>query len=247
MKHEPTPTAAPAADPAEIITPSGITNPPAEAKSTRNSSGNTAAKSRTRRDGYDAEDTLQITVAALLDTILPPGESWWCHVPNGGNRSAHTGARLKRMGTKAGAPDCMIIYQGKAFWIELKSRYGSLQDSQRVAFPKIMAAGSPIAVARTLEEVVAALMAWGIPTTTTLDAFRIRHGLTVAAAKAKKAVQASGSTGTIRLSSSEYRAVMALGDDTTNPNPNQEETTSWQTTKPAVSQRRFWRRRKKSG
>lgn len=240
MKPEPTPTAAPAADPAEIIPPSGHTGELTDVKSPRNPTQNSVGKSRTRRDGYDAEDTLQIAVAALLDTILPAGESWWCHVPNGGNRSAHTGARLKRMGTKAGAPDCLIVYQGRAYWIELKSRYGSLQDSQRAAFPKIMAAGSPIAVARTLEEVVAALMAWGIPMTTTLEAFRIRHGLTVAV-KAKKAVQASGFTGTIRLSASEYRAAVGL-DGNANPVT---ETTSWQTTKPAAPNRRFWRRRKK--
>ena len=242
MKPEPTPTAAPAAEistPAAPETVSELTN---IKKSARSPARNADKKTKPRRDGYDAEDTFQFAAAALLDTILPPGESWWCHIPNGGKRNSWTGARLKRMGTKAGAPDCLIVWQGKAHWIELKARYGSLQDSQIAAFPRIMAAGSPVAVARTLEDIIDALMTWGIPMTMTLDAFRIRHGMTVAAAKAKKAVQASGSTGTIRLSSSEYRAAVGLDGDASTTT----ETTSWQTTKPAAPNRRFWRRRKKS-
>ncbi len=58
----------------------------------------------------------------------------WCHVPNGGNRSAKTGALLKAMGVKAGVPDILIfsrigVWRGVA--IELKSSGGIVRDTQR--------------------------------------------------------------------------------------------------------------------
>jgi hypothetical protein len=51
------------------------------------------------------EDQLQKAVARLLDST----GLVWCHVPNGGNRSAATGALMKAMGAKAGVPDVLIF------------------------------------------------------------------------------------------------------------------------------------------
>lgn len=51
------------------------------------------------------EDQLQKAVARLLDY----SGLTWCHPPNGGNRSAITGANLKAMGAKAGVPDVLIF------------------------------------------------------------------------------------------------------------------------------------------
>lgn len=54
------------------------------------------------------EDALQKAVAKLLDHS---GLTWF-HPANGEARSAITGAKLKAMGVKAGAPDCMIFSRG---------------------------------------------------------------------------------------------------------------------------------------
>lgn len=51
------------------------------------------------------EDALQKSVARLLDSM---GLTWF-HPANGEARNAITGAKLKAMGVKAGAPDCMIL------------------------------------------------------------------------------------------------------------------------------------------
>lgn len=51
------------------------------------------------------EDQLQKAVAKVLDY----SGLTWCHPPNGGNRSAITGANLKAMGAKAGVPDVLIF------------------------------------------------------------------------------------------------------------------------------------------
>jgi len=55
-----------------------------------------------------SEDELQKAVARLLDH----SGLLWCHVPNGGQRNAITGAKLKKMGTKRGVPDVIIFSRG---------------------------------------------------------------------------------------------------------------------------------------
>ena len=51
------------------------------------------------------EDALQMAVASLLDA----SGLWWFHPANGEHRNPITGAKLKRMGVKAGMPDVMIL------------------------------------------------------------------------------------------------------------------------------------------
>jgi len=59
----------------------------------------------------------------------------WCHVPNGGNRDAVTGAKMKKQGVKPGVPDVLIFetpdlgYKTcKGIAIELKRQNGSQSD-----------------------------------------------------------------------------------------------------------------------
>lgn len=171
---------------------------------------------RKKREGYDLEDPFQIEVAAFLDLCLPVG-SWWCHIPNGGKRPMRTAIRLKKMGTKAGAPDNLIIYGGKSYWIELKARYGALQQSQLITIPMIERAGAPVEIVRTLDEVAAALTGWGIPLRVSLEAFRNRS-----------------KTAPNRMSASQYRVVMGL--DAGQPK-TKKAVASWQTPKAATRRR----------
>jgi hypothetical protein len=59
------------------------------------------------------------------------------HIPNGGERSGHTGARLRAMGTKRGVPDiCLPVARGRfhGLFIEmkkLKSKESDLRTDQR--------------------------------------------------------------------------------------------------------------------
>lgn len=147
--------------------------------------------------GHPVEETFQIETAGYLDAALPKGEAWWCHIPNQGmfastRQILAAGARFKRQGLKPGAPDNLIVFAGRSHFIELKSKTGRLSDAQKIVIPEIESAGAPVAVARTLEEVAAALTAWGIPLTLTPDEFRNRP-LTPTS-----------------MSASNYRAVMGL-------------------------------------
>lgn len=163
-----------------------------------------------RREGHDSEERFQRETALFFDFVLPR-DAWWSHFPNGGHRHALVGASLKRQGTQAGAPDNLIIWQGKAHWVELKSRYGTLRASQQTTIPAIEAAGSPVVVARTLEDVAAALDAWGIPLRASLTEFRSRNRVKPAAATSTTSAETPArKTAQERMSVAEYREKMGL-------------------------------------
>jgi len=67
-------------------------------------------------------------MAVLADYLNACG-FLWCHVPNEGKRSPRLGARMRRLGLKAGVPDVLVFghrYSGVA--IELK-RVGGRQPT----------------------------------------------------------------------------------------------------------------------
>lgn len=150
--------------------------------------------------GHPHEEAFQIETASYLDAALPKPGAWWCHIPNQGmfastRQILAAGARFKKQGLKAGAPDNLIVWGGCSHFIELKSKTGRISDAQKITIPEIESAGAPVAVARTLDEVAAALTAWGIPLTLTPDEFRRRKSIALTPT---------------RMSVSEYRAVMGL-------------------------------------
>jgi hypothetical protein len=114
------------------------------------------------------EDQLQIAVANYLAVVLPQSVFWF-HPPNGGSRNAREGAKLKKMGTKAGVPDLVFVYAGAAYFIELKapahgtSRAGTLSREQKEIHPQIIAAGSPVVVCRSVAEVSDQIDIWKLP------------------------------------------------------------------------------------
>lgn len=150
--------------------------------------------------GHPHEEAFQVEVAAYLNAALPKPGAFWYHVPNQGmfastRQILSAGARFKKQGLRAGVPDNAIVWGGQAYFIELKSKTGRISDAQKIVIPAIESAGAPVAVARTLDEVAAALTAWGIPLTMTPAEFRNR---------------ATIKSPPTRMSASTYRAVMGL-------------------------------------
>ncbi len=107
------------------------------------------------------ELALHVAVSRFLRAALP-GDATYTTFPLGGGGYAR-GQRLKAMGTRAGWPDLQVLYAGHAFLIELKSPDGRLSEDQLCTHRRIVNAGCPVLVARSLEEVDAALRNWGIP------------------------------------------------------------------------------------
>ena len=109
----------------------------------------------------DYELSLQCAVADLLRLNAAPGVIW-THPPNGEHRSKRTGAKLKRMGVRAGAPDFIIILPtGHVACLELKAPKGALSQAQRVWRDDCWRIGVPYSVATTLHDAQDILTAWG--------------------------------------------------------------------------------------
>ena len=108
------------------------------------------------------ERVLHAQVADYLDRALPL-DAWWTTFPAGGGGKIR-GRNLKRVGLKAGVPDVLIVYQGRAHWIELKGLKGKLSREQHDTIAWLSRAGCDFpCVCRNLDNVEFALNAWSIP------------------------------------------------------------------------------------
>jgi hypothetical protein len=82
------------------------------------------------------------------------------HVPLGGYRRSVEAAILKSIGTVAGIPDIIVIYNGRCFALELKSKHGRLTDVQRVAHERLRAAGAHVATVYGIDAALVQLKRW---------------------------------------------------------------------------------------
>src|SRR5215467_2588651 len=69
------------------------------------------------------EAQIQRAVLAHLRIRGVPG-LFFLHIPNGGLRLRSEAARLKGLGTRAGAPDLILIHEGRVYGLELKAPGG---------------------------------------------------------------------------------------------------------------------------
>lgn len=104
---------------------------------------------------------LQFSVAKLLKDFCHP--DWrYTHFPAGELRDHNTGAKLKRMGLKAGWPDFQIVSPPGLFHaLELKREGEGLTDDQTDFATFCRKNGIPHAVVDTFKAAVETLNAWG--------------------------------------------------------------------------------------
>ena len=114
------------------------------------------------------EHAVQKAMAGVLRMELGPeariskdGVTWFC-IDHANNHGEVPGIRVGR-GIPPGIFDVLFLYQGRAFWVELKSRDGILSDPQRSMAATLLLSGCRIAVADTVDAVLHALDQWGIP------------------------------------------------------------------------------------
>lgn len=77
------------------------------------------------------------------------------HSPNGGARTAYEGAAFKRMGTRAGFPDLVLMLPRGGYpylCIEMKSKEGRQSDTQRNYQQAVERAGALYKVCRSFDE-----------------------------------------------------------------------------------------------
>jgi VRR-NUC domain len=107
------------------------------------------------------EAAIQRSVIQHLTWRARPGV-WWTHVPLGGLRSKIEAAILRGLGTARGTPDLLIVADGKAHFLELKSAGGRTTDAQRQCHEALRAAGAEVAVAHGIDEALAWLEVWDL-------------------------------------------------------------------------------------
>ena len=110
----------------------------------------------------DDEFKLQRAICRYLGLALPHDATFFS-VPNGGLRHKKVAAKLTATGLTAGVPDLLVIYRGRALFIELKTPSGRLSMAQRATMNKLTHCGAPVMVCRSLPEVEAALREATVP------------------------------------------------------------------------------------
>lgn len=109
------------------------------------------------------EGALHRSVAQWLDWMLLPPALYTTFPAGWGWLPKSTAGRLKGSGLKAGFPDILVFFDRRCVGIELKKRDGALTENQKVMRPLLEAAGVQVFVCRTVDEVVAVLVAQGFP------------------------------------------------------------------------------------
>lgn len=117
--------------------------------------------SRPKKLRRTPEQDLQRQIAQFLAIGLA-GNSWWSTIPLGGGGKVR-GAILRGMGAKKGMPDLLIINDGKAIWIEVKSYTGAVSEAQKRCHTELRRARCSVYVVRSLDDVIAALTECGVP------------------------------------------------------------------------------------
>lgn len=110
------------------------------------------------------EDQLQYQIVTYLDVSLPTN-CVYHHSPNEGKRHINYINRLKKLGTKYGWPDLEICVpkehttsgHAQTFYIELKTKRGSMNANQKLRRDELLNAGQHWALCRSVDDVQAFL------------------------------------------------------------------------------------------
>ena len=99
-----------------------------------------------------SEHDLHCQVADFLNIALPP-QAFWHHSPMEGKHKVQYRVKQNRLGAKKRFPDILIIWKGRAIFIELKTKKGRVSDAQKECHAQLILAGGLVTVCRSLKEV----------------------------------------------------------------------------------------------
>ncbi len=105
------------------------------------------------------EQQIQRAVVAHLRLRAKPDVLWW-HTPNARKQSLRQGAAWKAEGVLAGVSDLILLYQGRAFALELKSDGGRLSPAQQEFMDRFNTAGGYAGYAVGVDRAIECLKAW---------------------------------------------------------------------------------------
>ena len=119
------------------------------------------------------EHELQIDCTPMLNIILLPGVQWTSidHAHSLDRRIGRNGMPIglmeaqkrKRRGIKPGITDLLFWYQQRGYAIELKrNAYEKLSDDQKVFCRGLLAAGIPVKICWSKDQVWRTVVDWGL-------------------------------------------------------------------------------------
>src|ERR1700685_695380 len=108
-----------------------------------------------------SEQTVQRTVCEHLRRRGAHGVLWW-HTPNGGRRSPVEAAIFNGLGVRAGVSDLILLRDGRAFALELKTERGRPTAAQMRFISEFRAAGGEASIAAGLDQALRTLETWGL-------------------------------------------------------------------------------------
>lgn len=86
----------------------------------------------------------------------------WFSVDHATSEWSVVGERSGR-GVVPGIPDMVILWMGRAYWCELKTKAGALDGQQKPMMGSLIMAGCRVAVATDVDEFMRILDTWEIP------------------------------------------------------------------------------------
>jgi hypothetical protein len=109
-----------------------------------------------------AEDQIQRAVVHWIRAACPGTIVF--HVPNGGKRSKAEAGIFKGLGVLAGVPDLIILWPGRCAGLELKAPGKKPEPAQERIGQQMLEQGHLWGWADDIDEALAILRGWGIPT-----------------------------------------------------------------------------------
>ena len=96
---------------------------------------------------HDVEKAITKWLAVAL-----PAEAVSFHVPNGAQLGARQVWQMKAAGMTAGVPDRVVVWRGRAFFLEAKGPRGLLSDAQVAMHARLRTAECKVGVVRSIED-----------------------------------------------------------------------------------------------
>jgi hypothetical protein len=116
---------------------------------------------RQRRKYRHTEWSEQIRLTKLLTQYLPDNVFW--SALSNAPRTALAGYLARRRGVRSGLSDIIVVYDGRAIWVEMKSPAGVASKVQRQVCAELLAAGADCYLARSKEAALVALRLSNVP------------------------------------------------------------------------------------
>lgn len=111
----------------------------------------------------DDEHKLQVAVLDVINVGKSHPDIFAIAIPNAARRSMRLGSRMKAEGLTSGVADiCVLMPENHSAWLELKTLKGVQSINQQGFEARCRRLGHPYALARTLDEAIAALRQWRV-------------------------------------------------------------------------------------